>query len=153
MYWLSVSFSVLYTKEGERARSACMLFRSTYVPQYLPPPPPPPAVDNYIWLYSTYLEGETFFLFYRSLFNPTHLHLAFYGYKLCLFVHEIQRKKAKALQCFSMTPVLLTAILVIALELDLNFCGLMYFHTWLPNCENHKVSSHDNLTANSTVTY
>ena len=46
---------------------------------------------------------------------------------------KILEKRVKALQCFSMTLVLLTAILVIAQELDLNFRWLKIFvHVWLP---------------------
>ena len=51
------------------------------------------------------------------------------------------------LQCFSTTPVLLTAILVIAQELDLNFRGLKLFAHGFQSTKTAKVSSHEILSA------
>ena len=57
----------------------------------------------------------------------------------------------KVLQCFSVTLVLLTAILIIVQELDLNFRGLKIFMHGFQSTKTVKVSSHENLTAYGTL--
>ena len=54
------------------------------------------------------------------------------------------------LQCYSTTAVLLTAILVIAQKLDLNFRGLKIFAHGFQSAKTAKVSSHENLSAYSS---
>ena len=57
--------------------------------------------------------------------------------------------RVKVLQCFSMTPVLLTAILVTVKELDLNFRGLKIFAHGFQSVKTVKVSSRESFSAYS----